>query len=321
MIKVDRITKKYNRREVLKEISFEVPKREIFGLIGPDGAGKSTLFRMLTTLILPDSGTAQIDNRDLIKNWRAIRKIIGYMSERFSLYHDLTVEENIVFYAQIFGTTIQQNYHLIEEIYQQLYPFRDRRAGALSGGMKKKLALCCALIHQPKILFLDEPTAGLDPLARNDFWEMIKKIQEKEITVLISTSYMQEATACDRIALLDNGTLLAVNEPDNIKKQFSKQLLTVSTSDMYKLLLDLRNYPNAEKVYTFGEVHHLIAGEQNEPHNDDAVREDITQYLRNLAHENICIEQIKPTIEDCFMDLSTTVTSQFPTYSFEPSNE
>lgn len=220
MITANNIKKKYGKVEALNNISFEVNKGDIFGIIGPDGAGKTTLFRILTTLLLADSGSATVNGLDVIKEFRKIRNIIGYMPGRFSLYQDLSVEENLNFYASIFNTTIEENYAMIKEIYQQLEPFKTRRAGALSGGMKQKLALCCALIHKPVVLFLDEPTTGVDPVSRKEFWEMLMRIKKEGITIMVSTSYMDEAGLCDRIALIQNGSFLKVDTPQNIVSQY-----------------------------------------------------------------------------------------------------
>jgi len=192
-ISVKNISKSFKGKTALKNISFEVNQGELFGLIGPDGAGKTTLFRILTTLLFADEGTATVAHFDVVENYKSIRNNVGYMPGKFSLYQDLTVEENLTFFATIFGTTIEENYDLIKDIYVQIEPFKTRRAGKLSGGMKQKLALCCALIHKPKVLFLDEPTTGVDPVSRKEFWEMLKRLQTKGITMLVSTPYMDEA--------------------------------------------------------------------------------------------------------------------------------
>ncbi|MDY0017042.1 MAG: ABC transporter ATP-binding protein, partial [Candidatus Delongbacteria bacterium] len=215
-IVVKNIFKSYNGTEALEDISFEVKKGEIFGLIGPDGAGKTTLFRILTTLLLKDRGSATVEGFDIEKDYKSIRRIIGYMPGRFSLYQDLSVEENLNFFATVFDTTVKANYELIKDIYVQLEPFKKRRAGKLSGGMKQKLALCCALIHQPEVLFLDEPTTGVDPVSRKEFWEMLKKLKEKGITILVSTPYMDEAAQCDRIALIQTGRIMDISTLDGI---------------------------------------------------------------------------------------------------------
>src|SRR5450755_997742 len=218
MITLSNIKKTYNKGSVtaLKDISFSIERDELFGLIGPDGAGKTTLFRILTTLLLADKGTASVNGFDVVKDYKKIRSCVGYMPGKFSLYQDLTIEENLNFFATMFGTTIQENYDLIKDIYQQIEPFKDRRAGKLSGGMKQKLALCCALIHKPDVLFLDEPTTGVDPVSRKEFWEMLKRLKQQNITIVVSTPYMDEATLCDKIALMQGGKILSIDTPGNI---------------------------------------------------------------------------------------------------------
>lgn len=215
-VSVNNLSKSYDKVAALKDLSFEVGRGEIYGIIGPDGAGKTTLFRILTTLMLADSGTATVDGLDVVRDYREIRSRIGYMPGRFSLYQDLTVEENLNFFATLFGTTIEANYHLIEPIYKQIEPFRARRAGKLSGGMKQKLALSCALIHKPSVLFLDEPTTGVDPVSRKEFWEMLRRLREQGITILASTPYMDEAARCDRVAIMRDGTITSEVSPDLI---------------------------------------------------------------------------------------------------------
>ena len=295
-ITLQNITKTYNKKTVLAvdDISFAVNKGEIFGLIGPDGAGKSSIFRILTTLLLPDSGTATVAGLDVVKDFKAIRGIVGYMPGRFSLYQDLTVEENLSFFATVFDTTIQENYELIKDIYVQLEPFKDRRAGKLSGGMKQKLALCCALIHKPEVLFLDEPTTGVDVISRKEFWDMLKRLKEQGITILVSTSYMDEATLCDRIGLILNGKLLSVASPADTIKAYPEQLYAVKSTSIYNLLLDLRVYEGTINCYTFGEYLHLsIRGKE----------EDAVQYLKDKGHSELTFKKIEPTVEDCFINL------------------
>src|SRR5437868_8508553 len=240
--------KKNDAVKALQGISFNVGKGELFGIIGPDGAGKTSLFRILTTLLLPDGGSATVDGFDVIKNYKQIRNRAGYMPGRFSLYPDLTVEENLEFFATIFKTTIHENYDLIKDIYSQIEPFKDRRAGKLSGGMKQKLALSCALIHRPSVLFLDEPTTGVDAVSRKEFWEMLKRLKEKGITIIVSTPYMDEASLCDRVALIQQGKILTINTPEEISKQFSKLLFAISSADKFKLIQDLRTYEFVETV-------------------------------------------------------------------------
>src|SRR6478609_3618428 len=234
---VHRLSKAYGKKKEIKavnEISFEVAQGELFGLIGPDGAGKTSLFRMLTTLLLPDSGNASVDGSDIVKDYKAIRNKVGYMPGRFSLYQDLSVEENLNFFATIFNTTVEKNYDLIKDIYIQIEPFKKRRAGKLSGGMKQKLALCCALIHKPEVLFLDEPTTGVDAVSRKEFWDMLKRLKEQNISILVSTPYMDEASLCDRIALIQNGSIMSLDTPQNIIKSFPKQLFAAKAKDIYQ---------------------------------------------------------------------------------------
>jgi ABC-type multidrug transport system ATPase subunit len=256
-ITVQHIKKSYGSIDAVKGISFEVEEGELFGLIGPDGAGKTTIFRILTTLIKPDSGKASVLGSDVVADYRDIRREVGYMPGRFSLYQDLSVKENLEFFASVFGTTIEANYELIRPIYHQLEPFGDRMAGDLSGGMKQKLALSCALIHKPKVLFLDEPTTGVDAVSRKEFWEMLHHLKEEGITILVSTPYMDEAEQCDRIVLMQEGGMLSIDTPENIVRQFDNTLWAINAEDKYKLIQMLRNYQYAETVQPFGdEVHY-----------------------------------------------------------------
>ena len=282
MIKVQNINKKYCDVVALQDISFSVEKGEIFGLIGPDGAGKTTLFRILTSLIIADSGKATVNGLDVVKDYVELRKHIGYMPGRFSLYQDLSVEENLQFYATIFNTTIKENYYLIKDIYQHIEPFKHRRAGKLSGGMKQKLALSCALIHKPAVLFLDEPTTGVDPVSRKEFWEMLGRLKKDGITIIVSTPYMDEAKLCDRIALIQNGRIFSIETPVNIVKQFSKKLFSIESDNNFLLLEKLRKNPKVESVFMFGDSLHLT--------------------FKDLPDENIPdLKEIQPTVEDCFI--------------------
>ena len=292
------INKTYDAIEALKGVDFEVERGEIFGIIGPDGAGKTTLFRILTTLILADSGTASVDGFDVVTDYKEIRKRVGYMPGKFSLYQDLTVEENLNFFATVFNTTIEENYELIKDIYQQIEPFKNRRAGKLSGGMKQKLALSCALIHKPSVLFLDEPTTGVDPVSRKEFWGMLKNLKAQGITILVSTPYMDEASLCDRIALIQNGQFLKIDTPKNIVKQYENKLWAVQSDNMYKLLNDLRANELTNNCFAFGDKHHLSVS------SEQLSRNSLKETLDKLGHTNIEIREIEPTIEDCFMQLS-----------------
>ena len=216
MLSIQNLTKRYGTLTALDHVSFEVKQGELFGLIGPDGAGKTTLFRLLTTLMHPDEGSAIVDGFDIVTDYKAIRTVVGYMPGRFSLYQDLSVEENLEFFASLFGTTVDEGYDLIAPIYRQIEPFKTRRAGRLSGGMKQKLALSCALIHKPRVLFLDEPTTGVDAVSRSEFWDMLATLRKHDITILVSTPYMDEASRCDRIALINEGKILRIDTPDHI---------------------------------------------------------------------------------------------------------
>ena len=297
-ISLQHISKSYGDLKAVDDISFEVKEGELFGLIGPDGAGKTTIFRILTTLLLADEGVATVAGYDVVEDYKEIRNHVGYMPGRFSLYQDLTVEENLEFFATIFGTTIEENYDLIKDIYVQIEPFKKRRAGKLSGGMRQKLALSCALIHKPKVLFLDEPTTGVDPVSRKEFWEMLKRLQQKGITILVSTPYMDEAALCDRIALIQDAKILEIDTPEEIVKHYPKKIYDVRSDDMYELILELNNYEHHYSVYPFGEfVHYTDKREDFDP-------EDLKAYLEKKGQKNIYIQPTKATIEDAFMELA-----------------
>jgi len=295
----DNLVKLYGKKketvQALQGISFNVTKGELFGIIGPDGAGKTSLFRILTTLLLADGGRATVDGFDVVKDYKEIRNRVGYMPGRFSLYQDLSVEENLEFFATIFKTTIRENYDLIKDIYSQIEPFKDRRAGKLSGGMKQKLALCCALIHRPSVLFLDEPTTGVDAVSRKEFWEMLKRLKQQDITILVSTPYMDEASLCDRVALLQSGEILSINTPKGIIDEFKKPIIAARASNMLHLLNDLKNFDQTEDAYPFGEYHHAVM-------KSDFSEETLKNYLQK-ANEGLVIKKTEPGIEDCFMSL------------------
>jgi ABC-2 type transport system ATP-binding protein len=297
-ISLSNISKSYKKVKAVQDISFDVNPGELFGLIGPDGAGKTTIFRILTTLLIPDEGTATVAGFDVVKDYKAIRNSVGYMPGRFSLYQDLTVEENLTFFATIFGTTIEENYDLIEDIYVQIEPFKDRRAGKLSGGMKQKLALSCALIHKPTVLFLDEPTTGVDPVSRKEFWEMLKRLQKKGITILVSTPYMDEAALCDRIALIQGGEILEIDTPEAIVSQFPKTIYNVGADNMYKLIQSLQQYEHVYSVFPFGEFVHYT------DKRDSFEMADLQSYLEKEGLTAIHIESTKANIEDAFMELA-----------------
>ncbi len=297
-ITVSNISKSYKNVKALQDISFDVKEAELFGLIGPDGAGKTTLFRVLTTLLFADEGSATVADFDVVKDYKQIRNNVGYMPGKFSLYQDLTIEENLNFFATIFGTTIKENYDLIKEIYVQIEPFKDRRAGKLSGGMKQKLALCCALIHKPKVLFLDEPTTGVDPVSRKEFWEMLKRLQQKGITILVSTPYMDEAALCDRIALIQDGKILEIDTPEAIVKHYPKTIYNVKAHNMYQLIMSLKAYEHNHSVYPFGEFVHYTDS------RTDFNPKELEVYLESKNLSNIEISKTVATIEDTFMELA-----------------
>ncbi len=284
----------YGKVQALNGVSFDVEAGEVFGIIGPDGAGKTSLFRILTTLLAPTEGSATISDNDVVKDYAAIRRSVGYMPGRFSLYEDLTVEENLSFFASVFNTTIAENYHLVEDIYKQIEPFRNRRAGKLSGGMKQKLALCCAMIHKPEVLFLDEPTTGVDPVSRKEFWEMLRRLKNQGITIIVSTPYMDEAGMCDRIALINNGSFLTIDTPQNIVNQYDKILCSVP-ADKSRRTVDMaavNAIDGVESCYAFGDQIHIVLGSEN-----------AIPVLRQTLNVDE-IQRITPTIEDCFMELN-----------------
>lgn len=295
-VTVTQIVKNYGTPKApvkaLQGISFEVEQGELFGLIGPDGAGKTSLFRILTTLLLPDSGSATVDGLDVVKEFKTIRKQVGYMPGRFSLYQDLTVEENLEFFATIFNTTVKENYDLVKDIYEQIEPFKDRKAGKLSGGMKQKLALSCALIHRPSVLFLDEPTTGVDAVSRKEFWDMLQNLKRQGITILASTPYMDEASLCERVALMQDGKLMTVNTPAGIVDEFGKPLFAAKGENMLQLLNELKQSSWVEEAYPFGEYHHVVLKQNG-----------VEGQLRSSLAASTELFPVKADIEDCFMAL------------------
>jgi ABC-type multidrug transport system ATPase subunit len=280
----------------LQDVSFSVKKGELFGLIGPDGAGKSTIFRILTTLLLSDKGTATVAGYDVVKDYQEIRSCVGYMPGKFSLYQDLTIEENLHFFATLFGTTVEANYALIKDIYEQIAPFKKRRAGKLSGGMKQKLALCCALVHRPEVLFLDEPTTGVDAVSRKEFWEMLQRLKEEGITIVVSTPYMDEASLCERIALIQTGQILSIETPANIIKAYPGKLYTLKAAKVYLLLNDTRQYEDIAQCYAAGDALHLSFRDEGRDHPAG-----LLSWLESKGHQGLSIEEITPDIEDCFI--------------------
>lgn len=296
-VEIRNVSKSYGKVRALSNISFKVGKGELFGIIGPDGAGKSTLFRILVTLLKPDEGEAFVEGYDVVSRFKDIRRVVGYMPGRFSLYQDLSVEENLNFFASIFKTTVEENYHLVKDIYSQIEPFKTRLAGKLSGGMKQKLALSCALIHSPSVLFLDEPTTGVDAVSRKEFWEMLQRLKKQGITILVSTPYMDEAGLCDRVALIQKGEILGIDTPEGIIGNFGKRLYEVRTNRMYEIINDLRAYENTGTAFRFGDSIHYTTRQ------DILEKEELETYLKDKGHEDISIKEIRPGVEDCFMAL------------------
>lgn len=304
-ISVKHLSKTYAKNKVVavNNVSFEVLEGELFGLIGPDGAGKSSIFRMLTTLILPDSGSAKVTGFDSVKDYKEIRKSVGYMPGDFSLYPDLTVEENIHFFANLFGTTLEENYDLVADIYRQIEPFKKRRAGNLSGGMKQKLALCCALIHKPKILFLDEPTTGVDAVSRKEFWAMLKQLKSQGMTIMVSTPYMDEARLCDQIALIQKGEILSIETPEKTMENYPNLLFAVKSESMYPLLKALEKCELAKNSYAFGEYAHLVIDAGKGRKKSEDFKNEIIRFLNDRNIEDVVIKPITATVEDCFIHL------------------
>src|SRR5690606_33019371 len=296
-IEIENISKSFGDVQALDSVSFDVKAGELIGLIGPDGGGKTTLFRILTTLMLPDSGHAVVAGHPLT-DYHAIRRSVGYMPGRFSLYPDLSVEENLNFFASIFGTTVEENYELIRDIYVQIEPFAKRRAGALSGGMKQKLALCCALVHKPAVLFLDEPTTGVDPVSRKELWAMLDRLRQDGMAILVSTAYMDEASLCDRVALIQQGKILTADTTENITATFGQPLFAIRTRNAYGVTLDIQTYPFTQSIYPFGEYLHYTGKREKADPNE------LQRFLRDQGHTDIALSVIKPTIEDAYMALA-----------------
>jgi ABC-2 type transport system ATP-binding protein len=290
------ITKSFGTTKALNEISFSVHESEVFGFIGPDGAGKTTLFRIITTLLLPDKGDIKVLGTDGTTYYKELRKNIGYMPGRFSLYQDLTVEENLHFYATVFGTSVEENYDLISDIYSHIEPFKKRVAGKLSGGMKQKLALSCALIHKPKLLVLDEPTTGVDAVSRSEFWDMLGKLRQHKITILVSTPYMDEAMRCDRVALIQDGSILAIDTPEKIKEGFSRKLFRIKSVEKYRAIKALRKYPGTLTAYPFGDSVHITF-------INDKIDNSLYKYLIDEGISDAVVDEAEAGIEDRFLEL------------------
>jgi ABC-type multidrug transport system ATPase subunit len=290
------VTKSFGSTQALDDITFSVNESEIFGFIGPDGAGKTTLFRIITTLLVPDKGNMKVLGMDSVSDYKELRKNIGYMPGRFSLYQDLSVEENLNFYATVFGTNVEENYELISDIYSHIEPFKKRLAGELSGGMKQKLALSCALIHKPRLLILDEPTTGVDAVSRSEFWDMLGKLHRYNITIVVSTPYMDEAIRCDRVALIQDGKLLSVDTPQNIRAGFSRKLFTVKSAEKYKLLKMLRKNQEVLTVYPFGDSMHVTL-------KNDSSEKSVSDCLSREGIKDAVIREAEAGIEDRFLEL------------------
>lgn len=296
IIESTEISKKFGDTEALKDITFSVNESELFGFIGPDGAGKTTLFRIIATLLKADKGEMKVLGMDCVAGFKELRKNIGYMPGRFSLYQDLTVEENLNFYATVFGTTVKENYDLIADIYSHIEPFKKRLTGKLSGGMKQKLALSCALIHKPKLLILDEPTTGVDAVSRSEFWTMLAKLRQYNITIIVSTPYMDEAMRCDRVALIQNGSILSIATPEKIRDGFSGKLFMVKANEKFKLITTIRKYPQTMTAYPFGDsVHVTFTG--------DLMKESLITFLSEAGLKNVTVDETQAGIEDRFLEL------------------
>jgi ABC-type multidrug transport system ATPase subunit len=300
IVAVNGVAKSFGETRALDAVSFDVAPGELFGLIGPDGAGKTTLFRILTTLIIPDAGTATVLGLDSVRDLWQIRSRLGYMPGNFSLYPDLTVHENLTFFASVFGTTIEDGRHLIAPIYDQIAPFADRRADALSGGMKQKLALSCALVHRPDLLLLDEPTTGVDAVSRREFWDQLDALKRSGLTIVVSTPYMDEAIRCDRVALIQDGKILDIDAPRSIGSRFHHPLVAVKSDDRYRLLTALRTLPNAHSVYPFGETLHYADRRQV---SAEQLARDLEPELRRAGFADAQVRPVVAGIEDVFMEL------------------
>ena len=306
-VQIDRITKAFGATTALAGVTFDVAAGELFGLVGPDGAGKTTLFRILTTLLVPDTGTATVLGRDVVREFWEIRTRVGYMPGRFALYADLSVEENLAFFASVFGTSIAAGRDLIEPIYRQIEPFKDRRAGALSGGMKQKLALCCALVHRPELLLLDEPTTGVDAVSRREFWDLLGALRASGLTIIASTPYMDEAARCDRIALMQSGRLLAIDAPKDVGRRFPRVLFAVRGTPRAALLKALRAFPHLATAYPFGETVHVSDARASVQPAQTAA--ELTAHLAAASIREVVIDEVSPGIEDTFMDLMAAPTT------------
>jgi ABC-type multidrug transport system ATPase subunit len=294
------LRKRFGDTRALDDLSFEVNAGELFGFIGPDGGGKTTLFRILVTLLVPDGGEARVLGFDVVRDLWALRRRVGYMPGRFSLYPDLSVDENLRFFASVFGTTPEREHEHIAPIYDQIAPFKDRRAGALSGGMKQKLALCCALVHRPEILFLDEPTTGIDAVSRRELWDLLDRLRDQGMTVVVSTPYMDEAVRCDRVALMQSGRVIALDTPAAIAGSFDRPLFAVRARSRLDALTALRSFPHVHSVFPFGDVHHFADERRDQPL--DAIAAELHRYLVSAGVADVEVTPATPTVEDVFID-------------------
>lgn len=296
-VSIRHVSKSFEDVQALKDIDLDIGKGELFGFIGPDGAGKTTLFRLVLSLLIPDEGSISVLGNDTVRDFRAIRRICGYMPGHFALYQDLTVEENLRFFATAFGTTISENYHLIKDIYSHIEPFRKRQAGKLSGGMKQKLALSCALIHKPELLVLDEPTTGVDAVSRREFWDMLQRLSDEGLTIIVSTPYMDEASRCSRVALIQKGHIMSVETPDNIRSSFRRPLYRLSGAPAYSILKALRTLPGKGKAHVAGKFVHY-AGEEG-----GITIDGLRAWSEQSGLGDVLVEPVSPDIEDCFIEL------------------
>lgn len=294
-ISLENIRKSFGNTQAISDVSLDINEGELFGFIGPDGAGKTTLFRIIVTLLLQDSGRASVFGLDTGKDFKELRRMIGYMPGRFSLYQDLTVEENMQFWATVFGTTIQKNYHLVKDIYSHLEPFKNRKAGQLSGGMKQKLALSCALIHHPRLLMLDEPTTGVDAVSRKEFWEMLQRLKSHDITIVVSTPYMDEAELCERIAFIQQGKILSIESPSNLKNGFQGNLFEVKTPEIYHLKEKINAQFGEQAAWLFGQSIHVTT------HPGGKTSPEALEAILKQSGAPYQLQAIEPGTEDCFI--------------------
>lgn len=297
MIQINNVSKSYSQIKAVKDVSLEIKKGILFGLIGPDGAGKTTLFRMITTLLLPDAGNINVFGYDTVKNFSKIRQFTGYMPGRFSLYPDLTVNENLTFYATIFSTNVKENYNIIRPVFSFLEPFKNRLARDLSGGMKQKLALCCALIHNPEILVLDEPTTGVDAVSRKEFWETLYDLRNSGMSILVSTPYMDEASKCDRVALIQNGKVMIEDTPSSILSAYKYPLFGIRTVNRSYAVNRLRAINGIRRAYLFGHSIHVVL-------DTGLDKEWLDSRMKDADITELQIESIQPDFEDCFMEMN-----------------